>query len=287
MTWELRVLVERAFEESVADHLTAEGSMGVSATVAGDRLLVTGYFDPEVDRTGVEIRLLLVLAAAGWVAEAQAVTWRFLAEQDWAEAWKESYTPLPVGKGLLIVPSWLDEPIDSGRRVLRMDPEMAFGSGTHATTRGCLELLEAVAGQKPLGRVLDMGCGSGVLGIWAVMLGAEGVVGTDLDPVAVETAQRNARLNGVAERLEIVECAQVPEGQFQTIVANILASVLLSAVAPLVAALAPGGSLILSGILREQAREVQLAFEGEGVRLDRTLFIEEWAVLLLASGEGS
>ncbi|MBF0271424.1 MAG: 50S ribosomal protein L11 methyltransferase [Magnetococcales bacterium] len=287
MTWELRVLVERAFEESVADHLTAEGSMGVSATVAGDRLLVTGYFDPEVDRTGVEIRLLLVLAAAGWVAEEQAVTWRFLAEQDWAEAWKESYTSLPVGKGLLIVPSWLEEPADSGRRVLRMDPEMAFGSGTHATTRGCLELLEEVAGQKPLGRVLDMGCGSGVLGIWAAMLGAEGVVGTDLDPVAVETAQRNARLNGVGERLEIIECAQVPDGPFQTIVANILASVLLSAVVPLVAALAPGGSLILSGVLREQAREVQLAFEGEGVRLDRTLFIEEWAVLLLKFGEGS
>ncbi|MBF0627608.1 MAG: 50S ribosomal protein L11 methyltransferase [Magnetococcales bacterium] len=287
MTWELQLFVDRAFEEMVADHLAAEGSMGVSTAVAGERLRMTGYFPADADRHGVEIRLLLALAAEGWQAEGAGVVWNFVPEQDWAEAWKVSYGPLPVGRRLLILPSWLPEPEGEVRQVLRMDPEMAFGSGTHATTRGCLELLEEVAAHRPLGRVLDMGCGSGVLAIWAAMLGAEAVVATDLDPVAVETAQRNAGLNGVAERLEIVERSDVPTGPFQTLVANILAGVLIGLAGGLVGALAPGGSLILSGILQEQAREVQLAFEGEGVRLMQTRFVEEWAVLFFEWAERS
>nr|CAX84070.1 Ribosomal protein L11 methyltransferase [uncultured bacterium] len=283
MIWELRLSLERGFEEAAAGQLAEEGSMGVSTLLEGERLLVTGHFDADVDRRGVEIRLLLALAAAGWEGDpSSAVVWRPLEERDWAEAWKESYHPLPVGQRLLVVPSWLEPPESGERLVLRMDPEMAFGSGAHATTRGCLELLEEVAGQKGLGRVLDLGTGSGVLAIWAAMLGADGVVATDLDPVAVETAERNARLNGVAGRVTVVESALVPAGRYRTIVANILASVLLELAPGLAAALAPGGSLILAGILREQAREVQLVFEGEGVRLDRTLFLDEWAVLLLS-----
>lgn len=286
MTWELRLFVERTFEDLVADCMLAGGSMGVSTEVAGDRLRMSGFFPAPVDRHELEVRLLLTLAAEGWTNDGQEPPeWRWLEERDWAEAWKESYQPVPVGQGLLILPSWLPEPIGEARRVLRMDPEMAFGSGTHATTRGCLELLEELSGQRALGRVLDMGTGSGVLAIWAAMLGAVRVVGTDLDPVAVETAQRNAQMNGVADRVEIIESASVPSGRYWTVVANILASVLLSSASALAAVLEPGGALILAGILREQAREVQLAYEGEGLVLERTLFLEEWAVLLFGSRE--
>jgi ribosomal protein L11 methyltransferase len=287
MTWELRLGVDWAFGDPVEAFLTEEGSMGVSTAVAGDRLVVSGYFPAEVERAGLEIRLMLALAAEGLTLDPGAVAWKWLEERDWAEAWKENYQPVAVGRRLLIVPSWLNVPEGESRMVIRMDPEMAFGSGTHGTTRGCLELLEEVAEAGALGRVLDMGSGSGVLAIWAAMLGADEVIATDLDPVAVETAARNAACNGVAERLQIVECSVVPEGRYRTIVANILASVLMSCAGSLVAALEPGGQLILSGILREQAREVQLAFEGEGVRLERTLFREEWAVLLLKPVERS
>ncbi|MBF0614636.1 MAG: 50S ribosomal protein L11 methyltransferase [Magnetococcales bacterium] len=287
MTWELQLHVEMAFEEVVADCLLTEGSMGVSTAVAQDRLLMSGYFAPEADRHGIEIRLMLALAAVGWVNDASGVVWRWLEERDWSESWKESYHPLAIGQGLLILPSWLPVPLGEERRVLRMDPEMAFGSGTHATTRGCLELLEVLAAERPLGRVLDMGTGSGVLAIWAALLGAEHVVATDLDPVAVETAQRNGQLNGVAERLAVIESAEVPSGRYGTIVANILAAVLLQTAPALAAALKPGGALILSGILRDQARDVQLAYEGEGLILQRTLLLEEWAVLLLTSQEGA
>ncbi|MBF0416940.1 MAG: 50S ribosomal protein L11 methyltransferase [Magnetococcales bacterium] len=285
MIWELRVLVERPWDESVAEWLAEEGSLGVSTTLTGERLLVTGYYEEGTDRNDVEIRLRLVLAAWGVAFEGDALTWRELPDEDWAEAWKVDYQPLKVGRRLWIVPSWLTLPEeDPERLVIRMDPEMAFGSGTHATTRGCLELLESLAGEAPLGRVLDMGSGSGILAIWAALLGAGRVLGTDLDPVAVETARRNVEVNGVAGRVTLIESAEVPEGRFETVVANILASVLLENVSRLVAAVAQGGALILSGILREQAREIQVAFEGEGARLDRTLFIEEWAVLLLRIG---
>lgn len=286
MTWELRVMVDRPWDEPVAEWLADEGSMGVSTGLTGERLLVTGFFEDTVDRDDLEIRLRLSLAAHDVALDGGAVAWRDLPDTDWAEAWKVDYQPLQVGKRLWIVPSWLALPADEPERlVIRMDPEMAFGSGTHATTRGCLELLEDLAATRPLGRVLDMGSGSGILAIWAALLGAESVLGTDLDPVAVETARRNVEANGVAGRVELVERADVPEGRFETGVANILASVLLENAARLVAAMAPGGWLILSGILREQAREIQLAFEGEGTRLERSLFIEEWAVLLLRIGE--
>ncbi|MEO5347250.1 MAG: 50S ribosomal protein L11 methyltransferase [Magnetococcus sp. YQC-9] len=287
MTWELRLLLDRPWDELAAEWLADEGSMGVATTLTGERLAVAGYFEEGVDRDGLEIRLRLMFASEGGQIEAGALEWRDLPDADWAEAWKVDYQPLKVGRRLWIVPTWLERPEEEPERLLiRMDPEMAFGSGTHATTRGCLELLEELAGVRPLGRVLDMGCGSGVLAIWAALLGAERVLATDLDPVAVETALRNVAINGVSGRVEIAERADVPQGRYETVVANILASVLLENAGSLVAALASGGRLILSGILREQAHAVVLAFEGEGARLERTLYLEEWAVLLLGIGEG-
>ncbi|MBF0127468.1 MAG: 50S ribosomal protein L11 methyltransferase, partial [Magnetococcales bacterium] len=116
--------------------------------------------------------------------------------------------------------------------------------------------------------------------IWAAMLGAEGVTATDLDPVAVETALRNCRLNGVAARVAVREVGEVPAGRFATIVANILAGVLIDLAEPLAAALAPGGRMILSGILQNQAAEVEKAFAGRGLQQVQWRPFEEWAVLV-------
>ncbi|MBF0438342.1 MAG: 50S ribosomal protein L11 methyltransferase [Magnetococcales bacterium] len=282
MIWELRLKLERTYEEIVEDFLSGEGSMGVSMAVDGTSAIVTGFFAEDVDRSGLEIRFRLILAAAGVELESGDLTWKLLPDCDWGEAWKAYYQPVPVGRRLLILPSWQDPPLGHGRLVIRMDPEMAFGSGTHATTQGCLELLEETAETRPLGQVLDMGSGSGILSIGAVLLGAEGVMATDLDPIAVETTGRNCQLNGMGDRVKVVEASEVPPGPFQTIVANILARILMESACALVSALAGSGRLILSGILKEQAREVQMAFEGEGVKLvEMRLMGEEWVVLVL------
>ena len=119
-----------------------------------------------------------------------------LEEEDWANSWKRYYEPIPVGNRLLIVPEWL-EAGETGRTVLRLDPGIAFGTGSHATTRMCLEALERVA--EPGKTVLDLGCGSGILGIAALCLGCESVRGCDIDPKAPEAAVRNAALNGIGE----------------------------------------------------------------------------------------
>lgn len=281
MVFELRIMLERVFEEVVVDFLEHAGSMGVSMDVGGERGTVTGFFAEDVDQSGLEIRLRLALAEVDAPVDSWDLTWKLLPDCDWAEAWKEFYHPLPIGHKLLILPSWYEIPEDNQRIIIRMDPEMAFGSGTHATTRGCLELLEECAEARPLGRVLDMGTGSGILAIWAALLGAGQVIATDLDPVAVETATRNCHQNGIVVGVEMVHTQEVPSGPFQTIVANILASVLIGVASRLVAVLAPGGRLILSGILREQALDVQRAFEGQGVGLLHMRLFEEWAVLVM------
>lgn len=281
MIWELQCQLDRVFEEVVVDFLECSGSMGVSMDVDGVVVSVRGYFAQETPRSELEIQLRLALAAVDAPVDGIVLRWKLLPDCDWGEAWKESYHPLPIGHRLLVVPSWLEPALDNTRLVIRMDPQMAFGSGTHATTRGCLEFLEALGETRALGRVLDMGTGSGILAIWAALLGAERVIATDLDPIAVETANRNCSVNGVAACVEVIESEAVPSGPFGTIVANILAKVLIQVAPQLVAALALGGRLILSGILREQVHEVQMAFAQQGQKLVQMREIEEWAVLVL------
>lgn len=120
---------------------------------------------------------------------------RIIADEDWADNWKQYYKPIPIGDTLLVLPKWEPEPEGNARRVLKLDPGLAFGTGGHATTRMCLELLEGAAGAGK--RVLDLGCGSGILGIGALVLGCEDCTGCDIDPKSPEAAADNASLNGI------------------------------------------------------------------------------------------
>ncbi|HET6819671.1 MAG TPA: 50S ribosomal protein L11 methyltransferase, partial [Candidatus Limnocylindria bacterium] len=155
-------------------------------------------------------------------------------ERDWTEGWKEGYAPQRIGR-LLIVPTWLDAPADEEDVVVRLDPGMAFGTGLHPTTRGCLELLQRIGPMPP--RVLDVGSGSGILGIAALALGAGHVDALDTDPVAVEVTQENARRNGVDARLAVragtleERCAD----PYPLLLANLVAAVLIE-LAPRLAA---------------------------------------------------
>ena len=182
-------------------------------------------------------------------------------ERDWTEAWKEGYTPQRIG-GLLVVPSWLETPSTDGDIVLRLDPGMAFGTGLHPTTRGCLELLQLV-GPMPT-RVLDVGSGSGILGIAALALGAGHVDALDTDPVAVDATRENAGRNAMEDRLaaRVGTLPEVCDEPYPLVLANLVAAVLVELAPRLAAHVVTGGQLLASGIIAERGDEVIAALEG-------------------------
>jgi ribosomal protein L11 methyltransferase len=224
-------------------------------------------------------------------------------EVNWMEAWKEHYHPIPVGERLIIVPAWLENPA-SQRLPIRIDPGMAFGTGTHPTTQLCLELLDWVDQSRSFASqsnpsVIDVGCGSGILAIAALKLGAERALGVDIDPLAVEAASQNAQTNGVSERLElgIGSVKELRLGQFslqqaEIVFANILAPVIVrlfdDGLADLLVPAGqehPGGVLILSGILAEQSPEVEAAAVRHGLTIVERRQMGDWVAL--ATGRNS
>lgn len=200
-------------------------------------------------------------------------------DEDWSEGWKKDFRPLDVGR-VRVRPSWIDEPVPPGRVEVVLDPGMAFGTGTHPTTSLCLAALSELLADRPGAAVLDVGTGSGLLAIAARKLGAGRVAGNDVDPVAVSVARENARANGVEAEL-VSDPLERIHGEFEVVVANILANTLVE-LAPLVAGkVAPGGTVLLSGILAPQADEVRAAYAALGLdpRPDRG--DGEWVLLSL------
>lgn len=197
---------------------------------------------------------------------------------NWVEAWKQHYHPIPIGRKLIILPVWMEDQ-QQERIPIRIDPGMAFGTGTHPTTQLCLELLEAYV--RPGEPAIDIGCGSGILGAAAIKLGAAHVLGVDIDPQAIPNARENAEVNGTAEQmeLEVGSVAEVLGGKFSLrqaplVMANILAPILVRLLGDgLDKIVSPGGVLILSGILDEQWQDasvpspLQEALRQHGLRL--------------------
>ncbi len=201
----------------------------------------------------------------------------------WAEKWKEYFVPRKVGRSLVVKPSWEPYEAAPGEVVLTIDPGQAFGTGTHETTRLCLQFLEEVfdAGPPPR-RVLDIGTGTGILGIAASKLGAACTLGIDTDPKAVEVAEENARINGVAERFAATfRPLSAAEGTFDLVLANILAEILIDLKGEIVSRCAPGGTVILSGILEEKGGWVEEEFRSEGARLVERKTDGQWTALIL------
>ncbi len=176
-------------------------------------------------------------------------------EQDWVRLTQSQFAPVDITPDFWIVPTW-HEPPAQAKTIIRLDPGLAFGTGTHPTTRMCLRWI-ARHGAQGLGRVLDYGCGSGILAIGAAKFGAREIDAVDIDEAAVESTRLNAEANGVMLHAGQSELAQ---GQYQTVLANILATP-LKVLAPLLCShVAPGGALVLAGILERQAQELQLAY---------------------------
>lgn len=179
------------------------------------------------------------------------------AEEDWRNNWKKYFNPIPVGKKLLIRPSWRDDFDPCGRKVLNIDPGLAFGTGGHETTRLCLEMCENY--MKNGDSVLDVGCGSGILGIAALLLGAGKAVGVDIDSVAVRTAIENADINGVADKYTAV-CGSFTEkvsGKYDIVLANIVADAIMFLSEGIKDFMKPDAVYIMSGIIDTRADEVK------------------------------
>jgi ribosomal protein L11 methyltransferase len=214
---------------------------------------------------------------------------RVVHEEDWAHAWKAHFPVLRVGRRLVIRPTWRRHRRVVGDVVMALDPGMAFGTGLHPTTRLCLAGIEAWAdaGRLATGsargggcRLLDLGCGSGILAIAAGLFGAEELVGLDTDPIAVEASVANARRNRLGRRL-VARQGSLPSGAaaFDLVVANLIASVLVALARPLAAELRPGGRLLASGIFIDRETEARAAFGAAGLAIVGRSADGDWVAL--------
>ena len=221
----------------------------------------------------------MALVAEGIDAQ---VSVRRVAEVDWAEAWKEHFHVERFGEHIVVVPSWREFSPDSNDVVITIDPGMAFGTGQHETTRMCLEALERRV--TPGMRVLDVGCGSGILSIAAAKLGASEVRALDIDDDCVRITRETARVNGVDGTVRAGDGSlggawpfrEPASGAYDVVVANIIARVIVDLADVLGDALAPGGRLVASGIIGEREREVIAALEGAGLVFDSARALGEW-----------
>lgn len=246
----LAVSVEDADADTDAEQALF-GEPGMPAPAAGwERSVVKALFSAEPEATEAATLIL----AQDWAADVHVQAIQAVPEQDWVRLTQSQFAPVEITSEFWIVPSWHEAP-PQARRVMRLDPGLAFGTGTHPTTRMCLRWIATHAQKWP--RVLDYGCGSGILAIGAALHGAHDIDAVDIDPAAIDSSRDNATANGVTLNPGLPELAQ---GEYPLVIANILAMP-LKLLAPLLCAhVAPGGNLILAGILSRQADELKAAY---------------------------
>ena len=266
--------VPAAAEDGVVAALWDLGTTGVHVQAGPpETLFLIAYF---LERPGLASDLVFSLAPCG-AREVERVP---IPDVDWVARFREGFRAFDAG-GFRIVPEWDDAPAaGTDRLVLRMLPGRAFGTGTHESTRLCLAALQSRAAQGPLGRVADVGAGTGILAVAAARLGAREVTAIDIDPEAVDSARLHAALNGVDVRLVRGDGARaLARGRFDLVLANLSAPLLVERCEEIARLCAPGGSAVLAGFLREDAAEIAAVYNALGTAA--TLFDGEWAALVI------
>jgi ribosomal protein L11 methyltransferase len=247
---------------------------------------VSGYLPVDEQLEDNRHQLEQALWFLGMIQTLPEPVYRTIEDQDWMAAWKQHYRPIPVGRQLMILPAWLSLDTDD-RIAVRIDPSMAFGTGTHPTTQLCLALLEnRVCQNEP---VIDVGCGSGILSIAAVKLGSVHALAVDIDPLSVKATRENAQANGVLEQIESGQgsVAEILQKNFSLdraplVLANILAPVIIRLLdGGLARLLTPGGILILSGIMVDQADAVIDAAARHDLTLIEQQTMGDWVALVM------
>jgi ribosomal protein L11 methyltransferase len=304
MNWlEVSLVVNGELAEAVADVLARFAYSGVmmeqgvkyndeedAGTPTGP-ITVRGYLEMDDQIEDTRQKLEESLYYLGMIQPLPAATYRQVADQNWMEAWKQHYKPIIIGKRLVIVPAWMDSP-DPQRVSIKIDPGMAFGTGTHPTTQLCLELMESFFDDGPLS-VIDVGCGSGILSIAAIKLGAKQALGVDIDAGSIKNARENANANGVGEELilSVGSVKEIKNGEFPLdraplVLANILAPVIVRLFDVGLADLIEGdGAIILSGILQEQEARVLEAGQAKGLRISERRQIGDWVALKMSKSD--
>lgn len=302
---EVSLTVNGELAESVADVLARFAPNGVmteqgvkfvndedEGTATGP-IMVRAYLSADEQLEKTRQKLEESLYYLGMIQPLPPATFKMIADQNWMEAWKQHYKPIPIGRRLIIIPAWIDSP-EPERIPIKIDPGMAFGTGTHPTTQLCMALMEKffddVTVHRPPSTVIDVGCGSGILSIAALKLGAKRVLGVDIDEPSVKNSRENADVNGIGDELllGVGSVTEVCAGKFAfksapLVVANILAPVIIRLFdAGLADLVEPGGAIILSGILQEQAQSVIEAAQATGLRMKEKSQTSDWVALAMS-----
>nr|B8HPZ1.1 RecName: Full=Ribosomal protein L11 methyltransferase; Short=L11 Mtase [Cyanothece sp. PCC 7425] len=285
--WEIQVVGDAALEEGISWRLQSFGCQGTASQKQNHDCHMTGYLPQKqvnhLDLAALSLWLAQDAIALGFLPP--TTRWKLINEEDWATSWQQYWHPQEVGDRLLIYPAWLDLPEHCERLLLRLDPGVAFGTGTHPTTQLCLEALEMHLDQTfgPVEQVTvaDIGCGTGILSIAALRLGAKQAFAVDLDPLAVESADRSRDLNEIPPEQMIVQqgsVEQVPH-PVQGIVCNILAETIIDLIPTLATISQPHTWAAFSGILVTQAKSVVDALEQQGWQVGSLWQRQDWCCI--------
>ena len=305
MNWlEVSLTVNGELAEAVADVLARFAYSGVmmeqgvrytdeedAGTPTGP-ITVRAYLEMNDQIEETRQKLEESLYYLGRIQPLPAASYNQIADQNWMEAWKQHYRPILIGERLLILPAWMDSP-EPNRIAIKIDPGMAFGTGTHPTTQLCLELMEKVIVEIRLSnidfRAIDVGCGSGILSIAAIKLGAVSALGVDIDAGSIVNARENAETNQIGDELilDVGSVQEILDGRFAfrkapLVLANILAPVIVRLFdAGLADLIEENGAIILSGILQEQAQNVIEAAQAKGLQVSERKQMGDWVAMTM------
>jgi len=315
MNWlEVSMTVDGELAESVADVFARFAPNGVTTeqgVIYNDADDVGTPTGPITVRAYLEIndkiqetreKLDEALFYLGMIRPLPAPDYKQIADQNWMEAWKQYYKPILIGQRLLILPAWMDSP-EPNRIAIKIEPGMAFGTGTHPTTQLCLELMEKYFDDRPKKMdhqsssivhrplsAIDVGCGSGILSIASIKMGASKTLGVDIDEESITKSRENANINEVGEELilGLGSVQEILEGKFELkkaplVVANILASVIVRLFdAGMADLIEKNGTIILSGILQEQEQSVVDAAQAKGLKMNERMQMGDWVALTMS-----
>lgn len=284
---ELTITLPVACAEPLGETLVALGSPGVvqenalrSGGVHEAKVVAAFPIERVSERLLGEVRRVLddVGSAAG---ARPTLSIQLIDGGAWVEQWKKFYRPFKIGPRLVIRPPWERYAPTADELILTLNPGQAFGTGLHATTQLCLNFLETIAGARPGTRLLDVGCGSGILSLAAVLFGCAGAFGVDLDRVAVWVARVNARLNHLSKNVTFAAGSlELVADRFDAVVANILLEPILAMLKPLHSVIRPGGTVVLSGILTTEMPQLGAGLSTHRWRISRQASQDEWTAVV-------
>lgn len=285
--WHLVTLnIAREDEEFASATLFDLGTTGlITLEEDEDGIKLGAYFEGSLDAEEIARSVEAEFARAGQGGALLAVSISPVPDQDWMQKWKEGFEPVRVGNRLVVAPSWKLPGETDGRKVIQIDPGMAFGTGTHETTRLCLEAIER---HWRGGRMLDVGTGTGILAIAAALLRpGSRITAIDIDPQAVDVARENIAINQASDSIAVVEGQprDFAGRAFDVVVANLTAEMIISLATDLAACLAPSGTMILSGILTSLRLDVERAASEAGLSILERREAGEWSMLAAMRSE--